>query len=67
MSTLGLVDRDRHGEHTNSPASHDSANEDHSQIRSAALQYGTYQVDNGSNQDCFSAAETVHCEPTPNL
>jgi hypothetical protein len=67
MSTLGLVDRNRHGKDTNSPASQDTTDENHGQIYSATLEYGTYQIDYGSNQDRLPSAKTVHRQSAPNV
>jgi hypothetical protein len=65
MRAFGLVDWDRHGQDTDSPASQDTASEDHTKMLGGGLEHSTDQVDDGAEHDCLSASKTVHSKTSP--
>lgn len=65
MRAFGLVNRDRHGENTDSPAGHDATNEDHGKMLRCSLEYSSNQINDGAEQYRLPTAKTVHRETSP--
>jgi len=65
MRAFRLVNWDRHGQDTNSPAGHNAASKDHAKMLSRGLEYSTDQIDDGAEQDRLSTTKTVHGKTSP--